>query len=106
MPKDLEHSGYIRSIQQVTVSMLMRNNWGLALFYKVNLPKYGANTAWIGPDLSNKRLRVGLQALVRSDPTKALSVAVKISTRMWGYCSCLYCSYILEQALNIELSPL
>ena len=78
MPKDLEHARYITSIQQVTVSILMRNNWGLALFYHVSLPKYGANTAWIGPDLSNKRLRVGLEVLVRSDPTKALSAAVKI----------------------------
>ena len=86
--------------------MLMRNNWGLALFYHVSLPKYGANTAWIGPHLFHKRLRVGLQGLMQSNPTKALSVAVKISTRMWGYCSCPYCSYILEQALNTELSPL
>lgn len=83
----------------------MRNNNGAySYFTNVNLSKYGANKAWIGPDLSHKRLRVGLQGLVRSDPIKVLSAAVKISTRMWGYCP--YCSYILEQELNIELSPL
>lgn len=61
----------------------MRNNWGLALFYHVNLSKYGADEAWIGPDQSNKRLRVGLEGLMRSDQIKVLSAAVRISTRMW-----------------------
>lgn len=69
LSKDLEHSKYITSIQQDTVSILMRNNWGLELFYQSQSSKIWCKHSldWSGSIQQEVKGRVTRAGVIRSN---------------------------------------